>query len=81
MPDVAATPPLIRASGSPRRLELLRRLAIPFEVAPSGADEDPGGEREPEVVVRRLARAKAEAVVAGRVTGVVLGFDTVVVWD
>jgi septum formation protein len=73
--------PLILASGSPRRLALLRRLAIPFEVAPSGADEDPGGEREPEVVVRRLARAKAETVAAGRAAGVILGFDTVVVLD
>jgi septum formation protein len=73
--------PLILASGSPRRLELMRRLAIPFEVAPSGADEDPGAEREPEVVVRRLARAKAETAAIGRAAGVVLGFDTVVVLD
>jgi septum formation protein len=73
--------PLILASGSPRRLELLRRLAIPFEVAPSGVDEDSGGEREPEIVVRRLARAKAEAAASGRAAGLVLGFDTVVVLD
>lgn len=74
-------PPLILASASPRRQELLRLAAIPFEVVPSQADERflPG--ETPAEHVIRLARAKATDV-AGQYQGRwVLAADTVVEID
>ena len=60
----APAPPawLILASASPRRRELLRLLGLPFVArAPSGVDEE--AERGPAAAVaRRLAAAKATAV-------------------
>jgi septum formation protein len=71
---------LILASASPRRRELLGRLGVEFEVAPSDLDEVLEGAPSEETVAT-LALAKARAV-AGRVgSGVVLGADTVVVLD
>ena len=52
--------PIILASASPRRQELLELLGIPFEIVPSLADETASGggaER-----VRTLALRKAEDV-------------------
>lgn len=74
-----STPPLILASASPRRRELLARLGVPFTVAPADVDEDVGkpGMR-PERVARALARRKAMAVAAQRPGAVVLAADTVV---
>lgn len=67
---------LILASQSPRRREILERAGIPFEVRAAGVDETVIEGESPEQHVRRLARAKAEAVAA---SGPVLGADTVVV--
>ena len=74
-----STPPLILASASPRRRELLGRLGVPFEVAPADVDENVGkpGMR-PERVARALARRKALAVAAQRRGAAVLAADTVV---
>lgn len=69
---------LILASQSPRRREILERAGIPFEVRVAGVDESVVDGETPEQHVRRLARAKAEAVSA---PGPVLGADTVVVVD
>ena len=70
--------PIILASGSPRRRQLLEMLGIPFRVVQPDVDETyPAGEA-PEAYVVRLARAKAAAV-AGREPGaLVLGADTTV---
>jgi septum formation protein len=81
MADADATSPLILASGSPRRRQLLATLGIPFAVEESGLNEETEPDLPPEVVVRQLARAKAEAVAAGRATGVIVGCDTIVVLD
>lgn len=71
--------PLILASASPRRRELLALLDVPFEVVPS-AFEEPSPERhpEPESLARELALAKAREVAARRPGRRVLGADTVV---
>lgn len=55
--------PLVLASASPRRLELLSLLGVPFEVIPSQAEENDvsGSGRER---VRVLARRKGEEVFA-----------------
>ena len=57
-----ATPgPLILASASPRRRELLASLDLDFTVRPATVDETPNPGERPRDLVRRLAREKAEA--------------------
>lgn len=71
--------PLILASSSPRRKELLRLAGVRFKTIPSRADERFLEGESPEEHVIRLARAKAMDV-AGRHRGRwVLAADTVVV--
>ena len=70
--------PLVLASASPRRRELLARLGIPFEVVPAAVDETPFPAEAPGDLARRLAAAKAAAVLADRPAAVVLAADTVV---
>ncbi len=70
--------PLVLASASPRRRELLARLGLPFEIVPSDAEEVVPPGAAPEAVAEDLALAKARAVAAGRVGRVVIGADTVV---
>ena len=68
---------LILASASPRRLELLAALGIPFEVDPAGVDET-SAEQDPVRLAESLALLKARAVARRRPDGVVVGSDTVV---
>jgi septum formation protein len=71
-------PPLVLASGSPRRRELLGLLGIPFIVDPSGADETPPTGATPEEVARSLALIKAREVAARHPGAYILGADTLV---
>ncbi|MGE0625237.1 MAG: nucleoside triphosphate pyrophosphatase [Pseudomonadales bacterium] len=71
--------PVLLASGSPRRAELLSQIGIPFEVSVPDVDETPLAGEGAADYVERLARAKAAAVPAAG--GVVLAADTVVVLD
>jgi septum formation protein len=73
--------PLVLASSSPRRAELLRRAGYEFTAAPADLDETPYPGEAPDVYVRRLAVEKAAAVDAAHPGGVVLGADTTVVVD
>src|SRR2546421_6449316 len=73
--------PLILASSSPRRAEILRAVGWPFETQATGVDETRLDAEAPEDFVRRLAREKAEAVARTRLFGLVLGADTTVVVD
>lgn len=73
-------PRIILSSGSPRRLDLLRRVGIEPEVAPTDIDETPIPGETPDALVTRLAGAKAEATEHGEDT-VVIAADTVVVLD
>mgnify|MGYP006289239711 CR=1 FL=1 len=68
---------IILASGSPRRKKLVERLGIDFEVCPSQIDEDQVNESRPEVLVKVLARLKAQEV-ADRKEGIIIAADTVV---
>ena len=72
--------PLVLASTSPRRAEILRAVGWPFETLKVEIDETPGASEDPAAYVERLARGKAEAA-AHRVQGraIVLGADTTVV--
>ncbi len=81
----ASTPhPLILASASPRRRELLARAGIAFEVQPADIPETVRAGEAPMALAERLARAKALEV-ARRVgpdpARWVLGADTIVVVD
>ncbi len=86
IPDTSATgayrslAPIVLASGSPRRRELLTALGLEFEVCPSNAPEPPPapGER-PEDYARRMARVKTMEVAVLYPESVVLGADTIVV--
>jgi len=75
-----ARPPLILASGSPRRREILGRLDVDFTVEPSDADETPLEGEGPEELAARLALGKAREVVARHrdEAALVIGADTVV---
>lgn len=77
-----AVQPIILASGSPRRKDMLAALGIDFQVTPSPAAEpqpDPG--EDPEGYARRASLAKAEAVAKNNPGAVVIGSDTIVVLD
>ncbi len=70
--------PLILASGSPRRREILGRLGVPFTVEPSDIDETPLPGESPTAMVLRLALAKARTTAAHHREGLVIGSDTTV---
>ncbi|HWS53341.1 MAG TPA: Maf family protein [Pyrinomonadaceae bacterium] len=74
-----AAEPLVLASSSPRRAEILRAVGWAFEVSPAGVDESLREGEAPEAYVRRLALEKAGAVARARLFGLVLGADTTVV--
>ena len=69
--------PLILASTSPYRRELLERLRIPFEVAAPDVDETPQPSESPKQLACRLAMSKARAVAAQFPACVVIGSDQV----
>jgi septum formation protein len=72
-------PRLILASASPRRLELLRQIAIvPDAIDPADIDETPAPRETPRAHALRLAEAKARAVAARHPDALVLAADTVV---
>ena len=73
--------PLILASASPRRAELLRNAAIDFTVEPAHVAEQPFLNEKRVEYAQRLARDKARAVFARNPDSAVLGADTVVVVD
>jgi len=70
-------PPLILASTSRYRQELLSRLRLPFEVLSPEVDETPLPGETPATLARRLALAKACAVAKKRPEAVVIGSDQV----
>ena len=72
-----AAPPLVLASTSRYRRELLQRLRCPFDVVAPEVDESPlPGERPPDLALR-LALAKARAVAALRPDSIIIGSDQV----
>ena len=71
--------PLILASTSPYRRELLARLRLPFDVANPKVDETPRRGELPAELALRLAVAKATAVAASNPDSLVIGGDQVAV--
>ena len=78
-----ASLPIVLASASPRRAELLRQIGIVFEVRLPAApvDETPRAAEAPADYVLRLAQEKAAAVAVVAPGRVVLAADTTVVLD
>lgn len=74
---MSITRPLILASGSPYRKELLARLGIRFTVRPADIDETPAPGEPARTLVMRLALEKALAVAADAPDALVLGLDQV----
>jgi len=70
-------PPLILASTSRYRRELLQRLRLPFEVQAPAVDETPLPGEDPAALSQRLALAKAHAVAVLRPEAIVIGSDQV----
>lgn len=74
-------PPLVLASASPRRRELLERVGLRPEVVPSTAAEPPHAGGSALDYCLDNARAKAEEVARLRPDAFVLGADTEVIHD
>jgi len=79
--DVVPSYPVILASASPRRRELLRQLVPDFEVIPADVDEDSLTVADPWETARILALEKARAVAGIRPDALVIGSDTVVAME
>lgn len=78
MPDPKT--PLILASASPRRVEILAQIGIvPDAVIAADIDETPMKGELPRALVQRLSREKAQFVAASHSRKRVLGADTIVV--
>ena len=71
------SPPLILASTSRYRRELLQRLRLPFSVVSPDVDESPHAGEVPAQLAQRLALAKAQAVSTLHPDAIVIGSDQV----
>ncbi|MGO1501683.1 MAG: Maf family protein [Marinobacter sp.] len=69
--------PLLLASSSPYRRELLARLGLPFSCASPDIDESPASGEAPEVLAVRLAETKAKALAATHRGHWIIGSDQV----
>jgi septum formation protein len=74
-----APAPLVLASASPRRLDLLRQIGLaPALIDPAAVDETPLPRELPAAHAKRLAAAKADAVLPRHPGAFLLAADTVV---
>ena len=76
-PHPAAVPEVLLASASRYRRALLERLGVPFTQIPPDIDERIGTDETPADAVLRLARSKAEAVLAEHPDAIVIASDQV----
>jgi len=72
--------PLVLASASPRRRDLLASAGVDVVIRPAAIDENPWPDEPPLAYVRRMAREKALAIDAGDGARV-LAADTIVALD
>lgn len=73
--------PLVLASASPYRRELLQRLQIPFQTAEPDVDETPLAGEHAQQTSLRLAREKAVAVRSHFPDALIIGSDQVALLD
>jgi septum formation protein len=76
-----STRPIILASASPRRRQLLELIGLPFDVVAAEIDETPENGEDPNQFAVRVARDKALEVAREHPDRLVLGADTVVEID
>ncbi len=74
-------PPIVLASNSPRRRQLLAQLDLEFTIHPSTVDEDFSLPLPPVEFACHYANAKAEEVAQSFPDQLVIGADTIVVLD
>jgi len=72
---------LILASNSPRRAEILNLAGVLFKVTSPRYSEERSDLEKPEVLVQRNSMKKAESISNEIQTGIILGADTIVVWE
>lgn len=72
---------IILASQSPRRQEILAKLGLPFQVVPSEYEEDMNIDLPPVELVKTLALGKAQEVSERCPEALVIGSDTIVVYQ
>jgi septum formation protein len=72
---------VILASASPRRRDLLDLIGVRHTVSPADVDESLHVGELPETYAERLARGKAERLVAVNPDALIIGADTIVVID
>ncbi len=70
--------PIVLASASPRRQELLKNAGVEFVVRPANIAEVPLPGEGPRTFAERMAREKARATRANTNSGIILAADTVV---
>lgn len=73
--------PIILASTSPRRKEMLAWLGVNFKSVAPGVDEDNIRDSDPAKLALLLAEAKAQAVAKNVDQGIVVGSDTVIEFE
>ena len=73
--------PLVLASTSPFRRELLARLGLPFTVANPATDETALAGERPEATALRLSEVKARAVAAQHPDALIIGSDQLACLD
>ncbi|MFK7863239.1 MAG: nucleoside triphosphate pyrophosphatase [Pseudohongiellaceae bacterium] len=73
--------PLILASSSPRRQQLLVQLGVEFEVAPQNIDESVLPDEVPVAYVERVAKEKGRSALQQYPDALVLAADTSVILD
>ena len=74
-------PPLVLASSSPYRRELLSRLRLPFAWSAPAIDETRQPNEDADTLVRRLATEKARALSATHPHHLIIGSDQAAVLD
>jgi septum formation protein len=79
-PDISL-PPLVLASRSPRRHELMRRVGLPFRVQSEDIDESHDPHDCPRDTVCRLSKKKGEGIAPLCLGEIVISSDTVVAID
>ena len=81
MADAPPAAPLLLASTSPQRKEILEQLHIPFDVVAPNYDEATPEDADPLQIVREHARGKAQSVAEIAEGRPVIGVDTTVVLE
>jgi len=71
--------PVILASNSPRRKDLLRQIGVDFSIDPADVDESVLPNESPEGYAVRVALEKARVAAARAGAGIVIAADTIVV--